>query len=119
MHVEKKQNPSHAVVCSGAKELCTFKYEFCGLFYISSFILGVAEMSSFIVSRNTSQPLILRDQDVGDKRAPERSYSSNETLNFLMLLVSYVHHYTWSLVAHVDGVMMHSEELLVQKQAGH
>ena len=69
-------------MCSGAKELCTFKYEFCGLFYISSFILGVAEMSSFVVSRNTSQPLMLRDQDVGDKRAPERSYSSNETLNF-------------------------------------
>ena len=52
---------------------------------------GGAEMSSFVVSRNTSQPLILRDLDVGDNRTPERSYSSNETLNFLMLLVSYVH----------------------------
>ena len=75
-------------------------------------------MSSFVVSRNTSQPLLLRDQDVGDNWTPERSYSSNETLNFLMLLVSYVHDYTWSLVAHVDGVMMHLEELLVQNRLG-
>ena len=75
-------------------------------------------MSSFVVSRNTSQPLILRDQDVGDNRAPKRSYSSNETLNFLMLLVSYVHDYTWSLVVHVGGVMMHLEELLVQNRLG-
>ena len=35
-----------------------------------------------------------------------------------MLLVSYVHDYTWSLVAHVDGVMMHLEELLVQNRLG-
>ena len=75
-------------------------------------------MSSFVVSRNTSQPLILRDQDVGDNWAPERSYSFNETLNFLVLLVSYVHDYTWSLVTHFDGVMMHLEELLVQNRQG-
>ena len=39
-------------------------------------------------------------------------------LNFLILLVSYVHDYTLSLVAHVDGVMMHLEELLVQDRPG-
>ena len=75
-------------------------------------------MSSFVVSRNSSQPLILRDQGAGDNWTPERSYSSNETLNFLMLLMSYVHDYTWSLVAHVDGVMMHLEEFLVQNRLG-
>ena len=39
-------------------------------------------------------------------------------LNFLILLISYVHDYTWSLVAHVNGVMMHLEELLVQNRPG-
>ena len=32
--------------------------------------------------------------------------------------MSYVHDYTWSLVAHVEGVMMHLEELLVQNRPG-
>ena len=32
--------------------------------------------------------------------------------------MSYVHDYTLSLVAHVDGVMMHLEELLVQDRPG-
>ena len=39
-------------------------------------------------------------------------------MNFFNLLVSYVHDYTLSLVAHVDGVMMHLEELLVQDRPG-
>ena len=75
-------------------------------------------MSSFIVSSNTSQPLILRDQDLADNQPAKSSYSLNETLNFLILLVSYVHDYTWSLVAHVDGVMMHLEELPLQDRPG-
>ena len=75
-------------------------------------------MSSFIVSSNISQPLILRDQDLADNQPAKSSYSLNETLNVLILLVSYVHDYTWSLVAHVDGVMMHLEELLVQDRPG-
>ena len=75
-------------------------------------------MSSFIVSSNTSQPLILRDQDLADNQPAKSSYSLNETLNFLILLVSYVHDYTWSLVTHVDGVMMHLEEMLVQDRPG-
>ena len=70
-------------------------------------------MSSFITSSNTSQPIILRDQDIPDNQPPKSSYSIDETLNVLILLVSYVHDYAWSLVAHVDGVMMHLEELLV------
>ena len=69
-------------------------------------------MCSFIVSSNTSQPLILRDQDLADNPPAKSSYSLNETFNFLILLVS------WSLVAHVDGVMMHLEELLVQDRPG-
>ena len=60
-------------------------------------------MSSFIVSSNTSQPLILRDQDLADNQPAKSRYSLNETLNFLILLVSYVHDYTWPLVAHGDG----------------
>ena len=75
-------------------------------------------MSSFITSSNTSQPVILRDQDVADNQPSKSSYSINETLNFLILLVSYVHDYTWSLVAHVYGVMMHLEELLMQNRPG-
>ena len=75
-------------------------------------------MNPFITSRNTSQPVILRDQDIADNQPPESSYSINETLNLLILLVSYVHDYTWSLVAHIDGVMMHVEELLVQNRPG-
>ena len=75
-------------------------------------------MSSFIARSNTSQPVIFRDQDIADNQPPKSSYSINETLNFLILLVSYVHDYTWSLVAHVDGVMMHLEELLVQNRPG-
>ena len=75
-------------------------------------------MSSFITSSNTSQPVRLRDQDIADNQPPKSSYSINETLNFLILLVSYVHDYTWSLVAHVDGVMMHLEEFLVQNRPG-
>ena len=68
-------------------------------------------MSSFIVSSNTSQPLVLRNQDIADNQPSKIIYSLNETLNFLILLVLYVHDYTLSLVAHVDGVMMHLEEL--------
>ena len=75
-------------------------------------------MSSFIVSSNTSQPLVLRNQDIADNQPSKSIYSLNETLNFLILLVSYVHDYTLSLVAHVDGVMMHLEELLVQDMPG-
>ena len=75
-------------------------------------------MSSFITSSNTCQPVILRDQDIADKQPPKSSYSINETSNFLILLVSYVHDYTLSLVADVDGVMMHLEELLVQNRPG-
>ena len=39
-------------------------------------------MSSFVGCRNTSQHRKMRDQDVGDNWAPERSYSSNEILDF-------------------------------------
>ena len=75
-------------------------------------------MSSFITSSNTSQPVILRDQYIADNQPPKSIYSIDDTLNFFILLVSYVHDYTWSLVAHVDGVMMHLEELLVQNSPG-
>ena len=75
-------------------------------------------MSSFITNSNTSQPVILRDQDISDNQPPKSISSINETLNFLILLLSYVHDYTWSLVAHVDGVMMHLKELLVQNRSG-
>ena len=76
-------------------------------------------MSSFIVSSNTSQPLILRDQDLADNQPAKSSYSLNETLNFLILLVSYVHDYTWSLVAHVDGVEDASRRIACSRQARH
>ena len=81
-------------------------------------IIGVTDMSSFITSSNTSQPVIFRDQDIADNQPPKSSYSINETLNFLILLVSYAPDYTWSLVAHVDVVMMYLEELLVQNRPG-
>ena len=73
-------------------------------------------MSSFITSSNTSQPVIFRDQDIADNQPPKSSYSINEA--FLILLVSYVHDYTWSFVAHIDGVMLYLEELLVQNRSG-
>ena len=75
-------------------------------------------MISFIVSSNIAQPLVLRNQDMADNQPSKSIYSLNETLNSLILLVSYVHDYTLSLVAHVDGVMMHLEELLVQDRPG-
>ena len=59
-------------------------------------------MSSFITSSNTSQPVIFRDQDITDNQPPKSSYSIDKTLNVLIFLVSCVHDYTWSLVAHVD-----------------
>ena len=67
---------------------------FYSLLFSFLYIIGVADMSSFITSSNTSQHVILRDQDIADNQPPKSSYSINETLNFLILLVSYVHDYT-------------------------
>ena len=43
----KQQNPSHIVVCSGAEELCTFKYEF------------FAEWSKYLLSELNKMEMLL------------------------------------------------------------